>query len=69
MDFFILEEIKTNDKLLEYLRLHSYWASNLIMNSGNYQIFLNEFKKQKRSETFNKVNDAIDNLEMLSNLL
>ena len=62
-------KIKSNKKHYDFLRTHSYWYKYLNRDSNNYKLFLNEYKKYSRSVTTNKVNDTINNIDMMTNIL
>lgn len=69
MELDIMYNIKKEKKHYDYLRTHSYWYKYLNRNRNNYKLFLEEYKKYKRSVTTNKVNDTINNIDMVTNIL
>ena len=62
-------KIKSNKKHYDFLRTHSYWYKYLNRDSNNYKLFLAEYKKYNREVTTNKVNDTINNLDMMTDIL
>lgn len=62
-------KIKENKKFHEYLISHSYWYKLLNRNEDNLKLLIKEFKSYNRNVTVNKVNTAIDNAELLSNIV
>ena len=69
MELDLIYKIKNNKKHYDYLRTHSYWYKYLNRDSNNYKTFLNEYKKYNREMTTNKVNDTINNIDMMTNIL
>ena len=69
MELSIIYKIKQDKKQYEYLRRNSYWYKYLNRDPNNYKIFIDTFKKNSRSETTNKVNDTINNIDMVTNIL
>ena len=69
MELDLLFKIKNNKKHYDYLRTHSYWYKYLNRDSNNYKVFINEYKKYNREMTTNKVNDTINNIDMVTNIL
>ena len=69
MELDIMYNIKQDKKHYGYLRTHSYWYKYLNRNRNNYKLFLEEYKKYNRSVTTNKVNDTINNIDMVTNIL
>ena len=69
MELDIMYKIKSNKKHYDFLRLHSYWYKYLNRDPNNYKQFLNAYKKYNRNVTTNKVNDTINNIDMMTNIL
>lgn len=69
MELDIIYKIKQNKKHYDYLRSHSYWYKYLNRNSNYYKNFIEEYKKYNRNMTTNKVNDTINNIDMVTNIL
>ena len=69
MELSIMYKIKSEKKHYNFLRSHSYWYKYLNRDPKNYKDFINEYKKYNRNETTNKVNDTINNIDMVTNIL
>ena len=69
MELSILNKIRSNKKHYDFLRSHSYWYKYLNRNPDNLKKFLSEYKKYSRETTTNKVNDTINNIDMVTNIL
>lgn len=69
MELSVLNKIKSNKKYYDFLRSHSYWYKYLNRNPDNLKKFLSEYKKYSRETTTNKVNDTINNIDMVTNIL
>lgn len=69
MELSIIYKIKQDKKHYNYLRMHSYWYKILNRNPKNYKDFIDAYKKYNRNVTTNKVNDTINNIDMVTNIL
>ena len=69
MELNIIYKIKQEKKQYDYLRTHSYWYKFLNRDPKNYKEFVNSYKKYNRNVTTNKVNDTINNIDMVTNIL
>ena len=69
MELDIIYKIKQEKKHYLYLRTHSYWYKYLNRNRNNYNKFIDSYKKYNISVTTNKVNDTINNIDMVTNIL
>lgn len=69
MELDIMYKIKQDKKHYDYLRSHTYWYKYLNRDRNNYDKFLNAYKKYNRNVTTNKVNDTINNIDMVTNIL
>lgn len=69
MELDVIYKIKNNKKHYDFLRTHSNWYKYLNRDSNNYKFFLNDYKKYSREVTTNKVNDTINNIDMVTNIL
>ena len=69
MELNIIYKIKSQQKQYDYLRSHSYWYKYLNRDSNNYKKFINAYKKYSRETTTNKVQDTINNIDMVTNIL
>ncbi len=64
-------QIKINNNPIQkqFLRENSYWYKYLNRNSKYYSSFLNDMKIKYKMTTTDKINTAIDSINMLSNFL
>ena len=69
MERSIMYKIKSEKKHYDYLRTHSYWYKYLNRNSKYYKDFIDSYKKFNRKESTNKFNEAINNIDMVTNIL
>lgn len=69
MELDLMYKIKSNKKHYDYLRTHSYWYKYLNRNSSHYKDFLDSYKKYSREVNTKKVNDTINNIDMVANIL
>ncbi len=57
------------DKLLPYLKENSDWIKYLNRNPKNYALFKNEIKTKYKLRKTDKINNAIENIDLISNVL
>lgn len=69
MEVGLVLKIRENKKLYDYLKKHSEYYVKLNRNSSFYEELLSDFKKYNRETNMSKINDAIDNAEMISSIL
>lgn len=69
MELGLLMKMKSDKKMYEYLLKHSYWYRLLNRNPDNFNDFQKEYKKYNRENNLGKINDAIDNAELISNVI
>lgn len=69
MELGLLMKIKNDKKMYDYLLKHSYWYRTLNRNPNNFEAFQKEYKKYNRENNIGKINDAIDNAELISNVI
>lgn len=69
MEVSLALKIRENAKLYNYLKHHSEIYVKLNRNKDYYNELLKEFKKYNRETNMTKINDAIDNAEMISSIL
>ncbi|QVK20419.1 hypothetical protein KHQ82_08805 [Mycoplasmatota bacterium] len=58
-----------SSQLLEYLRYNPIWYRRLSENPNHYQLFENEAKEFLKLTTYDKINSAKNQLDMLSMFL
>lgn len=64
-----LIELKKKPKIFELLKYNSYWLKDLNRDSNNVGAFLSAMKTKYRMRTTDKISDAIDNIDIVSNVL
>lgn len=69
MELSILYKIKSDKKYYDFLRKNSYWYKYLNRNPDNFKKFITEYKKYSKKNTTNKVNDTINNIDVITNIL
>lgn len=69
MELNILLKIKENPKIYDYLHENSRWYRKLNRKSSYYDELIKKYKSDNRAKNMSKVNDAIENAEMISNIL
>ena len=58
-----------DDKLMPYLKENSEWFKYLNRNPKNYELFKNEIKTRYKLRKTDKINNAIENIDLISNVL
>ena len=69
MELNLLYELYKDEKMHKYLKLNSEWYKYLNRNPNNYALFKKSIKKQYRLNPTDKINDALDNIDLMSNIL
>lgn len=69
MNIQTLNEIKKDQKLYTYLKEHSRWYILLNRDLSLLNDLKKEYKEFNRNKTINKINETIDNIDLISNLL
>ena len=64
-----LMELKKKPKIFELLKYNSYWLKDLNRDPNNVRAFLSSMKVKYRMRATDKVSDAIDNIDIISNVL
>ena len=64
-----LIELKKKPKIFELLKYNSYWLKDLNRDPNNVRAFLSSMKVKYRMRATDKVSDAIDNIDIISNVL
>ena len=57
------------EKLTPYLKENSDWIKYLNRNPKNYALFKNEIKTKYKLRKTDKINNAIENIDLISNVL
>ena len=61
--------LKNNDNLMEYFFDNSYLYKNLNRDHTFIKKINDDYKKYKRDNSLNKINDYLDNFDMLATLI
>lgn len=69
MELDLIMKIKSDKKMYELLKLNSYWIKELNRDPNNYKRFVAEMKSKYRLRTTDKINDAIDNIDLITTVL
>lgn len=64
----LIEQIK-KDKYYDYLKQNSYFIKNLIRNPAFYKTFKKIIKEKYHLRITDKINTAIDDIELISNII
>jgi len=62
-------ELKKDKKMWELLKYNSYWLKDLNRDHLNIKKYKEEMKVKYKLRTTDKINDAIDNIDLISNVL
>lgn len=65
----VLEKLRNDPKMADYLKKNSYWIKELNRSSENYAKFVNAMKEKYRLKVSNRIEDAIDNIDLISEIL
>lgn len=69
MNIDTLVKINTDPIQKQFLRENSYWYKYLNRGSKYYKDFINEMKTKYKMTTTDKINKAIDNINMVRTFL
>ena len=61
--------LKKDPKMWELLKLNSFWFKNLNRNAESVKRYKDEMKVKYNLRTSDKISDAIDNIDLISNVL
>ena len=64
-----LMELKKGQKMGELLKYNSYWYKELNRNPLSLKNYKEDMKNKYRLRTTDKISDAIDNIDLISNVL
>ena len=62
-------ELKKDHKMWDLLKQNSYWLKELNRDSLNVKKFKEDMKIKYKLRTTDKISDAIDNIDLISNVL
>ena len=69
MEVSLALKIRENQKLHDFLKKNSQYYILLNRNPNYYEELLKEYKKFNRNNNMEKINDVIDNAELISNII
>ncbi len=69
MQFVTLMELKKDKKMWELFKYNSYWIKELNRNPASIKNYREEMKAKYKLRTTDKINSAIDNIDMISSVL
>lgn len=64
-----LMELKKDKKMMDLLKYNSYWLKELNRNPLSVKMYKNDMKVKYRLRTTDKISDAIDNIDIIGNVL
>ena len=62
-------KLKKNEKMYNILKSNSYWIKQLNRNPKNYKRFEREMQERYKLRTNDKINEVIDNIDLISAVL
>ena len=68
MQRFVLDKLYQDPKMLELLKENSEWIKYLNRDPRKYEEFVAVMKEKYRLRKTDKINDVIDNIDLISNL-
>ncbi len=69
MQMSTLIELKKDNKMWELLKYNSYWVKELNRNPASIKQYKEDMKVKYKLRTTDKISDAIDNIDLISNVL
>lgn len=69
MDFLLQKKLNEDKKMDLFLKQNSYWYKELNRNSDNYKNFVNAMKEKYRLKVSDRINDAIDSIDLITGVL
>lgn len=64
-----LLELKKDGKIFDLLKYNSYWLKELNRDATNVKRYKDNMKVKYRLRATDKISDAIDNIDIISNVL
>ncbi|CDF11741.1 unknown [Mycoplasma sp. CAG:776] len=65
----VLMELKKDKRMLDLLKYNSYWLKDLNRDPTSIKRYKENMKSKYRLRTTDKISDAIDNIDIISNVL
>ena len=69
MEIFLQKMILDHPKMYQHLKENSYWFKYLNRDSSFYKDFEEKMKELYHERATDKISDAIDNIDLVSNVL
>lgn len=69
MQRIVQEQLLKDSKMYQYLLLNTAWYKQLNRNPNNYQSFQSFIKKKYQLRPTDKINSALENIDMVSSIL
>ncbi len=69
MELSLQIKLKDNPKYYQFLKENSQWIKTLNRNASNYTKFETEMKKLYKIRTTDKINEVIDNIDLISTII
>lgn len=69
MQYIALMELKKDRKMWELLKENSYWVKELNRDPRNVRKYKEDMKVKYKLRTTDKISEAIDNIDLISNVL
>ena len=69
MELDLYMKLKKNTKMYNILKGNSYWIKQLNRNPENYKKFESKMKEIYKLRTTDKINEVIDNIDLISAVL
>lgn len=64
-----LLELKKDKRMFDLLKSNSYWIKELNRDAVNIKAYKDDMKVKYRLRATDKISDAIDNIDIISNVL
>lgn len=69
MNLILQKKLMEDEKMAELLKQNSYWFKNLNRKEESYKDFIQEMKVKYNLRVTDKINEAIDNIDLISSIL
>lgn len=69
MELDLYMKLKKNTRMYDILKNNSYWIKQLNRNPEDYKRFEEEMKERYKLRTTDKINEVIDNIDLISAVL
>ncbi len=69
MDYLLQQKLNEDKKMDFFLKENSFWIKELNRNVDNYKLFVNAMKEKYHLKVTDKINNAIDNMDLITGIL